>query len=107
MMGYISKVQEIQRGQKNKSGMQLHDKPEPSLQPINRQQLILRAVDVEQLVSEDHEVRAVWEFTGRLDLSRYYEDIKAVEGGAGREATDPRLLVSLWISSYAGGISSV
>lgn len=90
----------------NKSERQLHDKPEPRLQPINRQQLILRAVDVEQLVSEDHEVRAIWEFTGRLNLSRYYEDIKAVEGVAGREATDPRLLISLWIYSYARGISS-
>jgi hypothetical protein len=64
-------------------------KPKPRLQPINRQQLILRPVDIEQLVAEGHEVRAIWELTGRLDLSCYYEDIKAVEGVAGREPVDP------------------
>lgn len=84
----------------------LQGKPKPRLQPINRQQLILRAVDIEQLVGEDHEVRAIWELVGRLDLSRYYEDIKAVEGVAGREPVDPRLLISLWIYSYTEGISS-
>ena len=56
--------------------------------------LILRAVDIEQLVEEDHEVRAIWELVGLLDLSRYYEDIKALEGVAGREPIDPRLLIN-------------
>ena len=78
----------------------------PRLQQINRKQLILRTVDVEQLVPDDHEVRAIWEFVGRLDLSCYYEGIKSVDGVAGRERTDPRLLISLWIYSYAEGISS-
>jgi hypothetical protein len=37
--------------------------------PVNRQQLLLRSVDVEKLVEEDHPVRAIWEriwssFTG-------------------------------------------
>jgi transposase len=80
--------------------------PKPRVQPINRQQLILQPVDLEQIVPEDHEVRAIWELTGRLDLSGYYEEIKALEGVAGREAVDPRLLISLWIYSYSEGISS-
>jgi len=42
--------------------------------------MVLRPVDVEALVPEDHEVRAIWEFVGRLDLSRYYEDIEVIEG---------------------------
>ena len=45
------------------------EKPRPRLKPINRQQLVMRPMDVEQLVAEDHEVRAIWEFAGRLDLS--------------------------------------
>lgn len=81
-------------------------KPRPRLQPINRQQLILRTVDVEQLVEEDHEVRAIWELMGRIDLSYYCEDIRAVEGVAGREPVDPRLLISLWVYSYSKGVSS-
>ena len=54
--------------------------PRPRLQAINRQQMILRAMDVEQLIPEDHEARAIWEFVGQLNLSRYYQDIRAVEG---------------------------
>ena len=73
---------------------------------IDRQQLVLRPVDVERLVAEDHPVRAVWEFVGRLDLSALYAAIAAVEGAPGRDATDPRLLVSLWIYAYSEGISS-
>ncbi len=81
-------------------------KPQPRLKPINRQQLVMRPMDVEQLVSEEHEVRAVWEFVGRLDLSQYYEDIEVREGEAGRPAMDPRLMISLWIYAYSKGVSS-
>jgi len=76
------------------------------LKPINREQMILRPVEVERLVTEDHEVRGIWEFVGRVDLSRYYEEIEVVEGEAGRPALDPRLMISLWIYGYSKGISS-
>src|SRR5260370_813851 len=78
----------------------------PRLVSINRRQLILRSMDVEKLVDEDHCVRAIWELAGRLDLRRYHEQIAAVEGIAGREHTDPRLLISLWLYAYGRGISS-
>jgi transposase len=51
-------------------------------------------------------VRAIWDFVGRLDLSRYYEEIEVVEGEAGRSASDPRLLISLWIYAYSKGVSA-
>jgi transposase len=73
---------------------------------INREQMVLRPMNVERLVPEDHEVRAVWEFVGRMDLSGYYEEIDAVEGEAGRCALDPRLMISLWIYAYSKGVSS-
>ena len=78
----------------------------PRLKAINRQQMVLRAVAVEKLVPEDHEVRAIWEFVGRMELSGYYEEIEAVEGEAGRSATDPQLLISLWIYGYSKGVSA-
>lgn len=80
--------------------------PSLRLKAINRNQLLLRPVDVEKLVPPDHEVRAIWEFAGRLDLSAYCEDVKAVEGRAGASAFDPRLLVAIWIYSYARGVGS-
>jgi transposase len=63
-------------------------------------------VSVEQLIAEDHPARAVWEFVGRLDLARYAEHVRSVEGSAGRPALDPQLLVSLRIYSYSCGVSS-
>jgi transposase len=48
------------------------DRSKLRLRVINRDQMMLRPMDVEQLVPEDHEVRAIWEFVGQLDLSRYY-----------------------------------
>jgi transposase len=78
----------------------------PRLVSINRQQLVLRSMDVEKLVDQDHSVRAIWELVGRLDLRMYYAQIAAVEGSAGREHTDPQLLISLWLYAYSRGISS-
>ncbi|MER8562691.1 transposase [Mesorhizobium sp. M0578] len=63
-------------------------------------------LDVEQLVEEDHPVRAIWELVDQLDLSAFAEEIGSLEGVAGRPAYDPRLLVSLWIYSYSRGIGS-
>src|SRR5260370_935959 len=73
---------------------------------IGRRQLFLRTVDVEKLVEEDHCVRSIWDLVGRLDLRRYHAQIAAVEGSAGREHTDPQLLISLWLYAYSRGISS-
>jgi transposase len=42
----------------------------------------------------------------KLDVSRFYEPIKAREGVAGRDTTDPRLLVSLWLYGCIRGIGS-
>lgn len=81
-------------------------KGSPRLKAIDRQQLMFRAVDVESLIEEDHPARAIWAFTGKMDWSRFYSSIHAVEGVAGRSAWDPQLLGSLWIYAYSRGIGS-
>ena len=73
---------------------------------IDREQLCWRVIDVERLVGEEHPARAVWEFVGKLDLSGYSSEVRAVEGQAGRPAWDPRLLVSLWVYGYSEGVGS-
>ena len=74
--------------------------------PVNREQLLLRSVDVEKLVEEDHPVRAIWELVDRSDLESFYETIEVVEGEAGRSAWDPRVLISLWLYAYSRAVSS-
>ena len=73
---------------------------------IDRNQYVLRPIDVEGLVGPTHAVRGIWEIVGRLDLSRYYEEIRSLKGGAGRSAHDPRLLICLWVYAYSEGIGS-
>jgi hypothetical protein len=54
-------------------------------------------------VPEDDPVRAIWEITGRLNLTDFYAAIETQEGEAGRVAIDPRLLISLWVYAYSQG----
>jgi transposase len=74
--------------------------------PINRQQMLLRPVEVEKLVEEGHPVRAIWELVGRMNLQPFYAEIESVEGVAGRPVWDPQLLISLWLYAYKDGVSS-
>ncbi len=67
---------------------------------------MLRTVDVERLIPQEHPARAIWELVGNLDLSRYYEGIRAVEGVAGRTALDPQVLISLWVYAYSDGVGA-
>src|SRR5258705_6612460 len=78
----------------------------PRLKPINRQQLMMRSVDVEKLVEPDHAVRAIWEMLGQVDLNKFEQNIRAVEGRAGQATLAPQLLASLWIYAYSEGVSS-
>jgi transposase len=73
---------------------------------IDRNQIMIRPVDVEKLVEEDHPVRAIWAMVCQLDLSRFERHVKVVEGGKGRSGSDPRLLAALWIYAYSEGVSS-
>jgi len=80
--------------------------PKPRFEPVDREQMIMRVVDVDLLVDQAHPVRAIWEFVGRLDLASFCEDVRAVEGERGRPAHDPRLMISLWVYAYSRGVSS-
>jgi transposase len=87
--------------------------PSPTLPPperklrlkaVDRQQVVLRAIDPDRLVGEDHSVRAIWDLLGRLDLSSYYPQVRAVEGRPGRDRSDPRVLIALWLYALSRGV---
>ena len=79
---------------------------QPRCKPVNRAQMTWAAIDVERLVPPDHLGRAIWELVGRLDLSHFQADTKAVEGVAGCSPYDPRLLISLWVLAYSDAVRS-
>jgi transposase len=78
----------------------------PRLLQADRSQLRLMPTDLDRLVADDDPVRSVWAFVEGLDLSGFYEQIKAVEGEPGRPAIDPKILMSLWMQATLDGIGS-
>jgi transposase len=61
---------------------------------------------LDERLDPESPARAVWALVCRLDLDAWLADIKAVEGHVGRDATDPRLLVALWVFATLKGIGS-
>jgi transposase len=78
----------------------------PRLRVPVRDQVEMRWASLEQLLEPDHPVRIVWDAVCRLDLSSWLNEIKAIEGHVGRDATDPRLLISLWVFATLKGVGS-
>lgn len=72
----------------------------------HRDQVEIRWASLDQLLEPDHGVRVVWAAVCGLDLSRWQGEIRAVEGTVGRDATDPRLLVALWVYATLDGVGS-
>jgi transposase len=78
----------------------------PKLRLVERSQMTMAVICVDELIAADHKARAIWELAGRLNLDRFVEKVKTRAGAAGRPAWDPRLLVSLWVYAYSEGIGS-
>jgi transposase len=78
----------------------------PRVQVPVRNQVEIVASDLDSLIPDEHQVRVVWEFAEKADLSELYAAIKAVEGGPGRTPIDPRLLFALWLYATLRAIGS-
>jgi len=76
------------------------------IRQAERRQTGFELVDLESLVVEDHPVRAVWSFVEGLDLQVFYDRIKARGETPGRPATDPRILLGLWLYATSDGVGS-
>lgn len=75
------------------------------VRPI-RGQLEWAARDLESAIPENHPARAIWALLERLDLSAFYASIQAVVGHAGHPATDPQVLLGLWLLATTEGVGS-
>ena len=72
----------------------------------NREQMRIAMFDLEQMLPQEHQARAVWAYVERLDLSAFYDAIRSREGKAGRPAVDPRIYLALWIEAMLDGVGS-
>lgn len=72
----------------------------------DRAQLQWDMIDLDGLLASDHRARLVWRFVESLDLTAFYDLIKAREGEAGRPPPDPAVLVALWLYATLEGVGS-
>jgi transposase len=71
-----------------------------------RDQVELRAVDLESLLGQDHPARTVWAFVQSMDMAPLYARIRSVAGRGGAPAIDPAILVALWLWATIDGVGS-
>jgi len=78
----------------------------PRLRTAQRNQVVMRMLALEQMVPHDDQVRVVWAFVDQCDLSLLYVGIRALEGHAGRDSTDPKILLALWLYATLNHVGS-
>jgi transposase len=76
------------------------------VQHPERQQVELRPACLEELLHDKHRARSLWAAVEQLDLTRFYAAIESRDGGAGRPAIDPAILVTLWLYATSEGVGS-
>ena len=78
----------------------------PRLRRPDRTQVTMEPCCVEDRLAVDHPVRTIWSVVERLDLSAFYASITARGSDPGRAATDPKLLVALWLYAAVDGVGN-
>lgn len=76
----------------------------PRLRRPDRQRVI-QPRTYDELVPRDHKVRAVWALVQGWDLTLFLQEIRARGARPGRAATDPQLLIALWLYAAIDGIA--
>lgn len=71
-----------------------------------RRQVSMRFVSLDQMLPVDHVARTIVSYVQTLDTSALYEDIEVSSTQAGRTATNPDVLLCLWLLATVEGIGS-
>ena len=67
--------------------------------------MLLRPCALEDLIEEGHLARVVWGVVERWDLSAFLAAVASRGETPGRAATDPKILIALWLFGYTQHIS--
>lgn len=78
----------------------------PRLRRPDRAQTRLEPVCLEERLAADHAARTICAVVEKLDLSAFYDAIGARGSAPGRNATDPKLLVALWLYAAVDGVGN-
>jgi transposase len=86
---------------------ELPTRPEAArvVRPVRTQlEWVPRSLD--DALPQGHLARSIWAFVERLELGSFYASVRAVVDGPGRPASDPRVLLALWVYATADGVGS-
>jgi transposase len=72
----------------------------------DRAQLCWDLVDLDSQLPDDHRAGVVWAFVQGLDLGEFYDRIKAHDAVAGRPASDPEVVLAVWLYATLEGIGA-
>src|SRR6185312_13927827 len=72
----------------------------------DHQQIEIRFDDPDIVLPEDHPARLLFEVVKTLDLRRFTEKAKAVEGRPGRTVRSPGMKLTLWLYGISQGVGS-
>lgn len=88
------------------------ENPEPistsqlRLRKAERSQVEFFEMSLDELIEPNHVVRSIWSSVCQLDLTPWTNVIRVATGTVGRNHTDPRILLSLWIFATTQSVSS-
>jgi transposase len=85
---------------------QAFDAGRPRLREPVRNQIELRAVDLDGLIGADHPARVIWDYVQKLDLSSLEQAVRAREHTPGQAPASPRLLLALWLYATSESVGS-
>jgi transposase len=78
----------------------------PRLREPVRDQVELRAVDLDALIGPDHIARVIWDYVCRLDLEAVESRVQARTHTPGQAPVSPRLMLALWLYAASQGVGS-
>src|SRR5260370_9023181 len=76
------------------------------LRPVERGQMEMQVLSLDQMLPPDHVARVVWAFVEQVDVGPLLAAIRSVEHHPGNPAIDPRVLLGLWLLATIQGVGS-
>jgi len=70
----------------------------------NQVEMVMQELDA--LIGPEHRARVIWGLVERLDLSQLYTPIRVATDTPGRAATDPKVLLALWLYAITENVGS-
>ena len=78
----------------------------PRLRTPERDQVLMQMASLDDLILPEHPVRPIWQIVNLWPMDQFLKDVKARQGCVGRDITDPRVLLTLWLYATTRNIAS-